>query len=137
MLSSLAQLPDPSSAASVGWIVLSFAAVCLALNQIMSFWSKHVKERPTPSETYATKQQHDEFRKQMDAELGRERGSRKMIHQEVAILQADTKSLRTETESQTRQLADLKKQINDTAARIDEIPARTIRLLNETKQLHQ
>ena len=134
---SLAQLPDPSSAASVGWIILSIAALCLALNQIMGFWREHVKEQPTPSETYATKQQHDEFRKQMDAELGRERGSRKLIHQEVAVLQADTKSLRTETESQTRQLADLKKQINDTAVRIDEIPARTIRLLNETKQLHQ
>jgi len=134
---SLAQLPDPASAASVGWIILSIAAVCVALNAILGFWRDHVKEQPTPSETYATKQQHEEFKKQMDAELGRERGSRKLIHQEVAALQADTKALKTETESQTRQLSDLKKQIGDTAARIDAIPARTISLLNETKQLHK
>ena len=136
-LAQASALPDPASAASVGWILLGFAALCVSLNAIMGFWKSHVTGDPSPAETYATKDEHREFKEKMDAELGRERSSRKKIHEEVGELQADTKSLRTETESQTRQLADLKKQIGDTAARIDEIPARTIRLLNETKQLHK
>ena len=137
LLAQASSLPDPGSAASIGWITLSIAALCVALNAVMGFWKEHVKERPTPADTYTTKDEHREFQQKMDAELGRERSSRKKIHEEVGELQADTKSLRTETENQTRQLADLKKQIGETAARIDEIPARTIRMLNETKQLHK
>lgn len=56
LLAQAFELPSPNSAAAVGWIVLSIAAVCVALNQIMGFYFT-LKPRKTPPdhEVYATK----------------------------------------------------------------------------------
>ena len=131
-----AQLSDPQAAQSVGWFLLCIAAVCVVANQILSFYNSYIREKPSPSATYATKEEHREFRERMDVELGRERGSRKRMHEEMAALQADTHSLKESTQATTLQLSDLKRQIENTHARIDEIPQKTISLLNATKQLH-
>lgn len=135
-MTALANLPDPASASSIGWVLLSLAALAVAANAIASFWRQNIRETPSPSATYATKEEHRDLRTRLDEELGRERGSRKRMHEEIAALQADTKSLRSESEAQTNQLGDLKAQLQDTNRRIDEVPRRTLELLNTTKQLH-
>lgn len=132
----LGQLPDPASAQAVGWILLSLAAACVAINSIAGFWKTHVREQPSPSDTYATKREHSALADKMDVELGRERSSRKKMHEEVAAIQGDIKAMRSDAESRALQLGDLKRQIEGLNQRIDEVPRRTIGLLRETKQLH-
>ena len=49
-------MPPPSSAEAVGWVVLSIAAACLALNQIAGFYfTLSPRKTPPDHETYATK----------------------------------------------------------------------------------
>jgi septal ring factor EnvC (AmiA/AmiB activator) len=136
MFTLAASLPDPASSESIGWLLGSIAALCVIANQVAAFFDRF-REKPAASATYATKEEHREFQTQMDAELGRERGSRKKMHEEIGQLQGDMKSIRKETEQQSIQLGDLKTQINDTAKRIDSIPARTIEMLATTKALHR
>lgn len=126
----LAVLPDPTAASSIGWLVLALAGLCVAVNSIAGFWKEHVREKPTPSTTYATKVE-------LDTELGRERSSRKKVHEEIAGLQGEAKTLATRADSTERDLDGVRRWLEETNQRIDEIPARTIRLLNETKQLHK
>lgn len=59
MLSLIAQasdLPPPNSAAAVGWIVLTIAAVCVALNQVLGlYFTLKPRKSPPDHEIYATK----------------------------------------------------------------------------------
>ncbi len=56
MLAQTGVLPDPKSAESVGWFVLTAAAAAAAINQGASFWQKvNPKETPPNHEKYATK----------------------------------------------------------------------------------
>ncbi len=54
----LATLPDPQSAEAMGWVGATIAAICVALNQVVSFWFKlFPRKSPPDHETYATKQE--------------------------------------------------------------------------------
>lgn len=55
----LADMPPPGGFESIGWIIVSLAAACVALNQIFGFFKSHMKEKPEPSETYLTKTAHE------------------------------------------------------------------------------
>ena len=72
----------------------------------------------------------------IDTQLGRERGARKEIHEQISDLTSKITALQTETKSQSACIADLKQQGMETAGRIDAVPMRTIQLLRETQQLH-
>ena len=37
------------------------------LNQVLTFWKEHMREQPTPADTYATKEEHDALIAEVDA----------------------------------------------------------------------
>lgn len=125
----LAQITFDQVPLVIAWVIGASGTMFL-VNQALTFYKEHIREKPTPADTYATKVQ-------LDTELGRERGSRKKMHEEIAALQGDVKSHHTAIESLSQDVAAFNEQIGDVNKRIDEIPMRTIRLLNETKQLHE
>lgn len=131
----LAQLPDPQSAQSIGWIALAIVCLVAGINQVLRLTDRF-KEHPPTHLTYATKAEHRELGEKLDAELGRERGSRKKMHEEIAQLQTSVATVRAENANQSKDLRELKQQIADTDRRIDAVPMRTIQLLRETQQLH-
>jgi hypothetical protein len=72
LLPLLAQLPDPSSSASVGWLVLTVAAIAAALNQITSLWFRlHPRKMPPDHEVWATKLEVAKLEKDHKEEMQR------------------------------------------------------------------
>lgn len=60
---------------------------------------------------FATKPELRDLESKMDAELGRERGARKKIHEEIAELQGDVKVLKVQGAAQNGKLDNLEAQI--------------------------
>lgn len=50
MLPFLAELPDPQSATSIGWLILSLAGLAVAYNAILSIVDRHKKKEPSGTE---------------------------------------------------------------------------------------
>lgn len=72
LLADTATLPDPKSPESVGWLVLTIAAVAVALNQVMSVWMKlHPKKLPPDHEVWATKLELTKLEKDHKEEMAR------------------------------------------------------------------
>jgi hypothetical protein len=136
MIPLVAQLPAPEAAQSVGWIALALVCLVGGINQVLRLTDRF-REHPPTHQTYATKVEHKELETKVDAELGRERGARKSIHEQIAALQSEDAALKQKTAAHGEQLAALNGAISDINDRIDAIPQRTIALLNETKQLHR
>lgn len=65
LLAQASDLPDPKSAAAIGWLFVTLGGACLALNQIASFYFT-LKPRKTPPdhEVYATKAELETARKE-------------------------------------------------------------------------
>lgn len=60
------ELPPAEHPESIGWTVVTIAALLAILHQILDFYKKHIKEQPEPSRTYVTLaefRQHKEERK--------------------------------------------------------------------------
>lgn len=133
----LATLPDPSSTASIGWLVLTLAGLAVAVNAIANFWRQNIREQPSPSATYATKAEHSDLRAQLDVELGRERASRKRMHEEIADIQGDMKAMRGELDMQSKQVESVHHELREMNKRIDAVPARLLEVLKTTKDLHR
>lgn len=47
-------MPDPQSFQGIGWLMVAFFALAGGVNQVLRLFS-HLKEKPPPAETYATK----------------------------------------------------------------------------------
>lgn len=119
----LAQLSADLLGPLVTWLIGLSTAIFLA-NQIVSFWKDHLREKPAPADTYATKSEHGELRERVD------RVEEKIEENYKTLDQKRSSSVANLHEA----VRELSQQLN---ARIDEVPQRTIRLLAETKQLHQ
>lgn len=72
----------------------------------------------TPHEKLVTREEHDALAEKMDDELGRERGSRKLMHKEIADLQGDVKVLKSQNETQSRQLATMDQKMDQVLLRL-------------------
>jgi len=73
-------LPDPNHFASIGWVIVILVAVVVGLNQVVSFWKDHMRERPTPSDTYVTIAQFERQMDQLSDELASDRAANKADH---------------------------------------------------------
>lgn len=71
----------------------------------------------------------------MDAELGRERGARKQIHQDIAVLQTGVEIVRLQNEEQSKRIGEMRGDQITIRDRIDELPRRTIELLRTSGAL--
>jgi peptidoglycan hydrolase CwlO-like protein len=124
----LAQLSaDMLPSGFVSWILCASGAVFL-VNQVLTFYKDHFRETPAPAHTYATKAD-------MDAELGRERGARKKMYEEMGGVQKSITALQKETTHQSADIQAIKQKVEKLDERIDVVPERTIKLLRETKGL--
>lgn len=120
---TLAQV-DLSSVPSLVVVIIGGSGVLFLLNQALTFWKEHMREKPAPADTYATKAEHSELKHRVE-ELSEkiETNFRALDHKRsvsIAGLHDDLNATRQTLE-----------------ARIDAMPQRTIVLLNETKQLHR
>lgn len=91
---------------------------------------------PPLHKEYVTKADHDKHVAETKAELARQTSSRKGIYDRLDSHGLEITAIKKETETQTKDLGELKRQITDTNQRIDSVPMRTIQLLRETQQLH-
>jgi hypothetical protein len=71
----------------------------------------------------------------VDTQLGRERGARKEIHQEITAIKADLSAARVATANLGERVGELKREVCDMGKSIDLVPGRVVNLLKETKGL--
>src|SRR4051812_15701105 len=110
-LAEVAAAADFSAQALKDWLAVLFylvggATAIVALWKMLSGKNGATEIAGQPIEVkahaaFATKLEHEQLQKKLDDELGRERGSRKKIHEEVATLQGDLKTLQRETTLQS------------------------------------
>lgn len=92
MIPVLAQLSSAMAEPLVQWLVGASAAAFL-LNQGLDLWKKHFRENPTPSNTYATKEQL----KEAHGRIGRERNEINVAIAKIEAAQAAA-SIRVDAE---------------------------------------
>jgi hypothetical protein len=118
----LAQVDVEMVGPIVPWIAGASLTVFL-LNQALCFFKEHIREQPTPSDTYATKPEHAELKER--------------VHHVESLVDANYKTLDQKRSVSVANLHDaLKEQTEALNKRIDEVPNRVISLLTETKKLH-
>ena len=99
-------------------VLVGGSAAIFLINQVLTFYKQHMKEQPTPANTYATKEE-------MKFAHGRISREREELNRELARLSEEQKALRMVLDTE----------IKDLNRRIDAVPQRTIELLKNTKDL--
>lgn len=112
------------------------AGVLVFIGAAVVLGRKVFGHEPPLHKEYVTKAEHDKYVTETKAELARHASSRKGIYDRLDGHGLEITAIKKETEGQTKDLSDLKKQIVETNSRIDAVPMRTIQLLRETQQLH-
>lgn len=121
----IAQLPTDSVPSLSAWILGASGAVFL-INQALTFYKEHMRVKPEPADTYATKAEHTELKGRVDnadakietnfRELDRKRSvSIAGLHDDLA---AKTEALRSEMKSDNERLHD---RITDVLAKVSEL----------------
>lgn len=59
-------LPDPNHWSSAGWVIAVVVMVATGANQVAEFYEKRMKERPTPSQTYLSREIYEIHQKQAE-----------------------------------------------------------------------
>lgn len=124
MLFILAELPDPQSAPSVGWLVLGLAAIAVAVNQVGDLIARFRRKESQPTELTG---QPIEVRGAPDY----------VRREEFDVLCRRVARMETKFDEGVLKLSE---QGEDRArrlhARIDALPERVIELLATTQRLH-
>lgn len=119
----LAQLTPDMLGPVVPWL-LGASGVMLLLNQALSFFKDHIREKPTPADTYATRAEHAELKQRVEH-----------ISDEIV------RGFERLDQKRSVSIAGLHDDLASTAeklnARIDAMPARMIELLKSTRDLHK
>lgn len=90
---------------------------------------------PPLHKEYVSRAEHEALVEKIDADLGRERGARKQMHQEIANLQSGVEVVKTQNAQQSAALGELRTEQAKIRDRIDEVPQRTINLLRSSGAL--
>ena len=129
----LAQLSLESVPSLIQFIIGGSATVFL-VNQMLTFWKEHMKEQPTPSNTYATKVELTKVESELKASLGKiekeltdsltelgkdlkaeassQAGKRKQIYHEIEQVGKDMAGLKADNVTQTRQLFNVEQKVD-------------------------
>ena len=118
----LAQLSLESMPSLVTFIVGGSAALFL-VNQALTFYKEHIRERPTPADTYATKtelgrvetqlrESIGELADDLKEEVGAQAGKRKRIYESIEKLGQDMAAMKSDNTAQTRQLVNLEAKVD-------------------------
>lgn len=129
----LAQLKLDSIPSFVMFIVGGSATIFL-INQVLTFYKEHMKEQPTPSNTYATKVELSKVETELKSSLGEieteltgrlielgkdlkieasaQAGKRKQMYQEIEQVGRDMATVKADQINQTRQLFSMETKID-------------------------
>lgn len=107
----LAELPDPTSAQSVGWLLLSMAALVVAAERGFKFIAMF-KENPPPAETYTTIKECKVLHAALDARLAQTESEMQRGFKELKD------SLRDMSAASEDRVSHLHTRINETLASI-------------------
>ncbi len=117
MMTLIAQVTADMLGPIVPWIAGASLTLFL-LNQALTFYKEHIREQPTPSNTYATKEEM----RQAHGRMNREKEER---DREIRDLKATDEALREKLDREIKDLRD------DVIA----VPREVVALLKETKGL--
>ena len=119
----LAQIPTEALGPVVPW--LAGASICVFLaNQALTFFKDHIREKPTPADTYATRAEHAELKQRVE-------------HFSDEIVRGFERLDQKRSVSIAGLHDDLASTAEKLNARIDAMPARMIELLKTTRDLHK
>ncbi len=113
----------------------AFLGIILFVFALILAGRKVFGQDPPLHKEYVTRNEHESLKKKMDEELGRERGARKQIHQDIAALQTGIEVVKSQNREQSERIGEIR---NDQLAirdRIDDFPKRTIELLRSSGAL--
>ena len=139
------------------WLV-SASAVVFLVNQAITFWKEHLREQPTPADTYATIAALKDVEKQAHGRMNREKAERdiavaerkKARDEELAAMKEATRALSKKVEDEVAEMRRLvearEKSGEDRANRINdridalskavgEMPDRLFTLIRNAKTL--
>ncbi len=121
----LAQLTERTADALVVWMVGGSAAI-FAINQVLTFYKAHIKEQPTPSDTYATKAEHALLAGRVDRMSGEiAQGFERLDHKRSASIAGLHQKLETSTTDIRREiktdLGHVHDRINTVLQRVSEL----------------
>ena len=115
-----ATLPDPSSPAALGWLILVFAGALVVINQALAI-HRHFRADPPAHATYATKADLAKLETDLDARLAglskASAESREKIYTGLTDIRDAIARLETQGSDQTRQLARLDVKLDHVAER--------------------
>ena len=104
LIATLAELPAPDSATSIGFLALAFFAIIGGVNQALRFFDR-LKEKPIPSDTYATKTEHGELKIRVDrVETRTEENFRALDHKRSVSIAGLHDDLRDKTEALRKEI---------------------------------
>lgn len=107
----------------------------LTLLLVVLLWRKVFVPEPPLHKEYVSRADHTALEERLDVELGRERGARKQMHQEIATLQSGVEVVKNQNAAHSLALAELRSEQAKIRDRIDDVPQRTINLLRSSGAL--
>lgn len=127
----IAQLSLDTIPSFVVFIVGGSATIFL-INQVLTFYKAHIKEQPTPANTYATKVEltkvETELKDDIDSlttaltnEANSQAGKRKKIYENIEQLGRDMAGLKADNVTQTRQLFNVEQKVDRILERMPRI----------------
>lgn len=135
MIPALAQISTDQIHPLVQFIVGGSAAVFL-LNQAITFWKDHMREQPTPSDTYATKQEMKEAHGRMSRERDETRAlivaAEGRMQAECSRIAAEVAGYNTNAEDRATRINN---RIDDLSDKVAEAPEKVVEMLVRTKGL--
>ncbi|MBC8010058.1 MAG: hypothetical protein H7067_08175 [Burkholderiales bacterium] len=141
-MTPLAQISADQLGPLVPWLVGASAMLFLA-NQALTFWKEHMREKPIPGETYATKDQMREVH-------GRIKRERDEINRDIAAAAATAAAVRERLDAALGEMSDkldtnneagreregrINGRIDDLRDVVSDMPAKIVELLSKTKGL--
>lgn len=132
MIHLLAQVSNDQINPLVQFVVGGSAAVFL-LNQAITFWKEHMREQPTPSTTYATKEELRQAHGRMNREKADHDAELELMREEIAAIRGNVTSNHQAGEDRAAKIHD---RINLLLSDNADIPLRVIELLKATKALN-
>lgn len=123
----------------VPWIVAA-SAVMFLLNQGITFWKDHLREQPSPPDTYATKHALEEGLRQAHGRMNRERDDAKAalgaaetrMREELGRLTAEVTGYNTKAEDRASRING---RIDDLSDKVTAAPGQVVEILARTKGL--
>jgi hypothetical protein len=127
----LAQISQDQLGPIVPWLV-GLSAVLFLANQALTFYNDHMREKPTPSDTYATKKEMTDAHGRMSREKKERDAELDLMREEIAAIRLQVANNHQAGEDRAAKIHD---RINLLLEDNADLPLRVVELLKATKGL--